>query len=188
MSFQAKLNREKMNFNLQKSIETNKVILLPLDRKDYDELFEVASNPLIWEQHPNKDRWKENHFKNFFDGAIQSKGAFKIINRETGSIIGSTRFYDYDPYNKCVLIGYTFYAKEYWGSGINHNVKLAMLDYAFQFVTSVYFHVGAMNIRSQISLNRLGITKIGEQKVAYFGESPNLNFIYRITKNEWLER
>lgn len=61
-----------------------------------------------------------------------------------------------------------------------------MLAYIFQFVTRVDFHIGAENIRSQISINRLGVTKIGELEVTYFGEEPKLNFVYRITKEDWI--
>lgn len=61
-----------------------------------------------------------------------------------------------------------------------------MLDYIFKFVTRVYFHVGAENIRSQISIERLGIKKVSEQEITYFGEQPKMNFIYRLQKDEWL--
>jgi len=115
-----------------------------------------------------------------------SKGAFKIMDKTTGNTLGSTRFYDYDEEDKSILIGYTFYTIDCWGKGINHLVKNLMLDYIFQFVSVVNFHIGADNIRSQISIGRLGITKIAEQEVAYFGEQPQLNFIYSITKTEWL--
>jgi N-acetyltransferase len=148
-------------------------------------LYKVASNPKIWEQHPNQNRWMKEVFKTFFDGAIQSGGAFKIIDKLSGKVIGSTRFYDYNQQENSILIGYTFFAEEYWGKGINLGVKKIMLDYIFQFVSKVYFHIGALNIRSQIAINRLGAIKIGEQTVTYFGEQPKLNFIYVIPKSDW---
>ncbi|MDI9356050.1 MAG: N-acetyltransferase, partial [Chitinophagaceae bacterium] len=67
-----------MNFNIQSILQNDKQILYPLIEKDFDELYEIASDPKIWEQHPNKDRWKKEVFKIFFEGAIKSKGAFKI--------------------------------------------------------------------------------------------------------------
>ena len=145
-----------------------------------------ASNPEIWEQHPNKNRWQKQIFKNFFEGAILSNGAFKVVDKINNKVIGSTRFYDYDETEHSILIGYTFYDKAYWGKGINHAVKSMMLDYIFQFVCIVDFHIGDENIRSQVSINRLGVTKIGELEVTYFGEEPKLNFIYRLTKEDWL--
>ena len=149
-------------------------------------MYAVASDPKIWEQHPNKDRWKKDVFQVFFEGAIQSKGAYKIIEKSTGKIAGSTRIYDYNEEDSSVLIGYTFYATAYWGKGINHSVKALMLDYLFQFVSQVFFHIGSNNTRSQIAIDRLGAKKVDEQEVAYFGEAPKLNYVYRITREEWL--
>ena len=175
-----------MNFDIQPVLENNHVILYPLKDDDFDALYAVASDPKVWEQHPNKDRWKKDVFRTFFEGAIQSKGAFKIIDKSTGNIAGSTRIYDYNEQENSVLIGYTFFSTEYWGKGINSSVKVLLLDYLFQFVSSVYFHIGASNIRSQMAIGRVGAKKVGEQDVAYFGEPSKLNYIYRIKKEDWL--
>ncbi|MHA3789777.1 GNAT family N-acetyltransferase [Flavobacterium hauense] len=174
-----------MNFNIQPTLENDKVILQPLQEDDFEALFSIASDPKIWEQHPNKDRWKKQVFKTFFDGAIQSNGAFKIVEKSTGHAIGSSRYYDYNNDDDSILIGYTFYATSCWGSGINKTVKALMLDYAFQFVSKVHFHIGANNLRSQIAIGRIGAEKIAEQEVAYFGEETKLNFVYEITKQKW---
>lgn len=177
-----------MDFTIQPILENEQIILLPLLQEDFEDLYSVAADPKIWEQHPNKDRWKKEVFKTFFEGALESIGAFKIINKSDQKIIGSTRFYDYDQMDNSILIGYTFYATKYWGKGINHSVKKIMLDYIFQFVSNVYFHIGAENVRSQISITRLGATKVGEKEVIYFGEQPKLNFVYLIKKEEWCSK
>lgn len=177
-----------MKFDIQPFLENETVTLNPLLEQDFEVLYEVAADPKIWEQHPNKDRWKEDVFQNFFKGALQSRGAFKIIDKATGNVAGSTRIYDYDEQESSILIGYTFYATRYWGKGINSSVKKMMLDYLFQFVSKVYFHIGADNIRSQTAIGRLGAQKIAEQEVTYFGELPKLNFVYAITSEEWNNR
>jgi len=174
-----------MGINIQPTLENEKVILYPLQENDFNDLFAVAADPKIWEQHPNKNRYKIEVFKVFFDGALQSKGAYKIVDKKSGDVIGSTRFYDYNQEDNTILIGYTFFGLTYWGNGFNHTVKTLMLNYIFQFVSKVYFHIGANNVKSQISLGRLGTTKIGEQEVTYFGELPKLNFVYSISKEEW---
>lgn len=174
-----------MKFNIQPILENEQVILYPLQEEDFEGLYAVASDPEIWEQHPNRDRWKKDVFRNFFDGAMQSKGAFKIVDKQTGEIAGSTRMYDYNEAENSILIGYTFYGTKYWGRGINKAVKKMMLDYLFQFVSKVYFHIGAGNIRSQIAIGRIGAEKVGEQEVAYFGEKPKLNFVYAVDKGKW---
>lgn len=175
-----------MYFNTQPTQENEQIILLPLQEEDFEALYGVASDPEIWKQHPNKDRWKRDIFRTFFEGAILSKGAFKIMDKSTGQIIGSTRFYDYNEADDSILIGYTFYATQYWGKGINHAVKSMMLDYIFQFVSKVYFHIGAENLRSQIAISRLGTTKIAEQEITYFGEAPKWNFVYELRKEDWI--
>ena len=176
-----------MHIDIQPILETESVILYPLQENDFDDLYNAAADPKIWEQHPNKNRWQKEIFKIFFEGALQSKGAFKIVDKITDKAIGSTRFYDFHPDEDSIHIGYTFYAVKYWGKGINHSVKKIMLDYIFQFISKVYFHIGAENYRSQISITRLGAKKIDEQKVTYFGEAPKLNFVFEINKERWEE-
>ena len=175
-----------MKFDIQPVLENERIVLYPLQSTDFDDLYATASDPKIWEQHPNKDRWKKEVFRTFFEGAIQSKGAFKIVDKATGNTAGSTRLYDYNEQENSILIGYTFYATKYWGKGVNHSVKVIMLDYVFQFVSKVYFHIGAGNVRSQIAIGRLGAKKIAEQEVTYFGETPKLNFVYGIDRDNWL--
>ena len=171
-----------MTFNLQPILENDFCVLYPLEEKDFDALYEVASDPKIWEQHPNKDRWKKEVFEKFFEGAIKSRGAFKIIDKQTEKVIGSTRFYDYSETDDSIFIGYTFYAVSCWGKGFNQSVKNTMLDYVFDYVSKVKFHIGSENIRSQIAISRLNAEKIDEEVVAYSGESPKLNFVYQIEK------
>lgn len=174
-----------MIFPLQPTLQNEQVALNPLLEGDFEALYAVAADSRIWEQHPNRDRWKREVFQNYFEGAMKSGGAFKIMNVLTGEIIGSTRFYDFDPKDSSILIGYTFYAVDCWGKGFNPQVKKLMLDYAFQYVKKVIFHVGAQNFRSQVAMGRLGAVKTGQIDVAYYGEPPKSNFIYEITREMW---
>ncbi|MDU0371168.1 GNAT family N-acetyltransferase [Hymenobacter endophyticus] len=175
-------------FPLQPILETDAIRLLPLQQEDFADVYAVAADPKIWEQHPNKDRWQKPVFTIFFAGAMQSQGAFKIMDKATGATVGSTRFYDYSAQDNSILIGYTFYGTQSWGKGINPAVKKLLLDYAFQFVDTVRFHIGADNVRSQIAIERLGATKVDEQEVTYYGEQPKLNFVFEVTKQAWVTR
>ncbi|GEP93018.1 Protein N-acetyltransferase, RimJ/RimL family [Chitinophaga terrae (ex Kim and Jung 2007)] len=177
-----------MQFDIQPILENDKIKLLPLQESDFDSLYAVASDKKIWEQHPNKDRWQEEVFRNFFEGAIKSKGAYKIIDKSNDVVIGSTRFYDYDEADNSIQIGYTFYSTKYWGTGINPMVKKLMLDYAFRYVDKVYFVIGADNLRSQIAIGRIGAKKIDEKEMSYYGEPPRHNFIYEIKKADWQKK
>ena len=174
------------SIDLQPHLENQDLLIKPLLASDFERLYKIASDPLIWEQHPSKDRWKRDVFETFFQGAMESGGAFKIVNKKTNEIMGSTRYYDYKESESSIQIGYTFYAREYWGHGINLTVKKLMLDYIFQFVSKVKFQIGASNIRSQIAIQRLGALKMEQREVAYYGEDkPNLNYVYVIESQNW---
>ena len=139
-----------MSFNLQPINLKNEIIqLIPLQETDFSALYKVASDPLVWEQHPNKLRYQRDVFQNYFEGAMLSKGAFLIRDTKTNEVIGCSRYYDFNENENStetsVLIGYTFIGRNFWGKGYNKALKKLMLDYAFQFVDKVYFHIGAYN-------------------------------------------
>lgn len=169
-----------MEFSIQPVLENEIVRLIPMKEEDFERIYVVSSDPEVWANHPNKNRCEREVFKNFFQGAIESGGAFLILDKQTDKVIGSTRFYGYDKKENSILIGYTFYAVAYWGKGYNHAVKIIMLDYIFQFVEKVIFHVGAENFLSQGAMRKLGAKKIDEIEIAYFGEPVRRNIVYEI--------
>jgi RimJ/RimL family protein N-acetyltransferase len=142
--------------NLQPTLRGKSIELRPLKPEDFDELFKADSDPLIWEQHPQSDRYKRDVFQKYFDSAIESKGAFVVIDLRSGEIIGSSRYYKYDPDRREVAIGYTFLKRAFWGGATNREMKALMLDYAFQFVDRVLFEVGENNLRSRKALEKIG--------------------------------
>lgn len=163
-------------------LECDLIKLLPIRSEDFETLFAVASDPLIWEQHPKKERYKREVFMRFFEHAITHRSAFLIEDKATHKIIGSSGYYDYKANESCITIGYTFLARSYWGGKYNFASKKLLLDYAFQQVEKVYFHIGSDNKRSQ-----LAITKIGAKKVREFiTEDKGMEFEYCIDKNNWL--
>ena len=172
-----------MQFDLQPSFLRDELIqLIPLKESDFDQLFEVASNPKVWEQHPNPNRYKLEDFTNYFKGAIESKGAFLVVDAKTNETVGCSRYYDYNEEDNSILIGYTFIGTKFWGKGYNKSLKKLMLNYAFQFVDKVYFHIGAFNYRSQKAIEKIGAVKVDEYEVEYYGEVSKLNYVYLITK------
>jgi N-acetyltransferase len=171
-----------MSFDLQPNLKGELIELRPLTPEDWDDLFAVASDPLIWEQHPESDRYEEEVFKLFFREALECGGAFVIIDKKSGQIIGSTRFYGYDPAKSEIEIGWTFLARKYWGGRYNRELKQLMLDHAFQFVQSVIFYVGENNIRSQKATEKVGGVRNGMAKKAYGNRPPSLNIRYVIKR------
>ncbi len=172
-----------MSFDLQPHLKSEPIELRPLRPEDWCDLFALASDPLIWEQHPESDRYKKDVFKVFFKGALESGGAFVVIDTENKRIIGSTRFHGYDPEKSEVEIGWTFLARKYWGGRYNREMKQLMLAHAFQFVENVVFFVGENNIRSQKATEKIGAIKNGMVKKVYGNRPPCLNIRYVIKKS-----
>ncbi|HEV8266693.1 MAG TPA: GNAT family N-acetyltransferase, partial [Thermoanaerobaculia bacterium] len=134
-----------MTFELQPVLKGDLLELRPLRPEDFDALYAVAKDPLIWEQHPNNDRWKEDVFREFFRGAMESGGAFLVLDTRNGAVIGSSRYHGLDEEKSEVEIGWTFLARSHWGGVYNGEMKDLMLRHAFRFVRSVVFLVGPRN-------------------------------------------
>jgi RimJ/RimL family protein N-acetyltransferase len=143
-------------FDLQPHLVGNLVELRPLQTEDWEGLFLAASDPLIWEQHPAHDRYQENVFKDFFRESLASGGALVAIDRKTQTIIGSSRYFGYEPQKSEIEIGWTFLARAYWGGTYNAEMKHLMLDHAFRFVECVVFLVGTTNVRSRKAVEKIG--------------------------------
>ena len=175
-----------MPFELQPRLENQRIRLQALQAADFEALYAAASDPLIWEQHPNRERYRREVFENYFKGAMESGGALLIRDSQSDVILGSSRYYDWDDGRRSIAIGYTFIARSHWGGGYNRSLKTLMLDHAFQFVERVVFHVGTNNMRSRMAMQKLGATLTGEAAISYYGEPSNLNVIYEMQHAEWL--
>ena len=153
----------RMTFDLQPILKGEYVELRPLCDNDYQDLYEVASDPHIWEQHPAGDRYKEETFKDFFREALESGGALIALDASDGSVIGSSRYHGYDKENNEVEIGWTFLATSHWGGIHNGEMKKLMLQHAFQVVSRVVFLIGPDNIRSQRAVEKIGAVRSGQR-------------------------
>jgi RimJ/RimL family protein N-acetyltransferase len=145
-----------VDFDLQPTLKGELIELRPLRPQDFDALFSAANDPKIWEQHPESDRYQRKVFQRFFEGALESKGAFAIIERKSGRIIGSSRYCNLDLTNREAEVGWTFLEREFWGGTYNRELKRLMLEHAFRFVDRVLFVVGEQNFRSQKALAKIG--------------------------------
>ena len=151
----------KVPFDLQPTLSGALVELRPLRADDWDALYAAASDPLIWEQHPDSDRYKPEVFRRYFESGLACGGAFAVVDRRTGRIIGSTRYHGYDQAANQVEIGWTFLEREFWGGPYNREMKQLLLTHAFQHVTRVVFNVGRTNYRSQRAMEKIGGVRAG---------------------------
>ena len=163
-----------MPFDLQPVLEGKLLRLRPLREEDYDALFSVASDPLIWEQHPSSDRWKPEVVRTFFEEGLACGGAFAVIDLKSGEIIGSSRYDHLDESEGEIEVGWTFLARSHWGGSYNREMKRLMLAHAFQFVGEVVLVIGPNNIRSRRAAEKIGgvfagnrINSAGRESVYY---------------------
>ncbi|MFE7134557.1 GNAT family N-acetyltransferase [Streptomyces sp. NPDC057638] len=165
-----------MTFDLQPYLSGALVDVRPLREEDFDDLYAVASDPLIWEQHPARDRHRRDEFTRFFREAIGSRGALAVIDREDSRLIGSSRYHGYDAERDEIEIGWTFLARSHWGGAYNSELKRLMILHAFRFVGAVVFLVGPENVRSQRAVERIGGVLSGTRTQENGAES----LLYRI--------
>ena len=145
-----------MRLNIQPTLEDNLVRLRPLAENDFDALFAVACDPLIWEQHPNSDRYQQPVFERFFNDAMNSGGALLILDINTQEVIGSSRYQVLEGIHDGIEIGWSFLARNYWGGKYNRAVKELMVRHALKVLDAVVFYVDGNNLRSQRALEKIG--------------------------------
>lgn len=150
-----------MTLDLQPVLTGELLELRPLVPGDWDALFRAAADPLLWAQHPEHTRWQEPVFRQFFEGALASRGAFVIRERVSGEVVGSSRYHDYDPVEGVVEIGWTFLVRRLWGGRHNAELKRLMITHAFSGVGRVHFMVGPENWRSRKAVEKLGAVLVG---------------------------
>lgn len=166
-------------------LEGSLLRLVPLEPDHFEALYEAASDPKIWEMHPHPLRYQRPVFETFFAGALESKGAVAILERERGAVIGSSRYYHHELENCVVRIGYTFLVRKYWGGLYNHELKSLMLRHAFQFVDRVLFEVGPKNFRSQRAMEKIGGRLTKEKAVPIENRLSNDHLVYEIRGTEF---
>jgi N-acetyltransferase len=171
--------------DLQPTLVGEKLLLRPLVADDWDALYVVASDPLLWEVHPASNRYQEPVFREYFAGAMASHGALTVIDRATGSVVGGSRYANFVEHLNEIEIGWTFLARNYWGGSYNREMKSLMLTHAFKFFDSIRFNIGATNVRSRRAVEKIGARLDGE----YIPEAINgvpavLHVMYRLSRNE----
>lgn len=168
----------------QPTLIGSRIRLDPTTRSDFEELLVAASDPLIWEQHPHFDRYQRKVFEAFFEKALASQGALTIRDLKCNLVIGTSRFYDYDPAASEVVIGYTFIVRAFWGGPINRELKDLMLAHAWKTVETALFYVDAINKRSQRAMEKCGARLHSTVETSEGSKDGQLRkiLIYRIDK------
>ncbi|EAQ29037.1 acetyltransferase, putative [Erythrobacter sp. NAP1] len=164
----------------QPTLEGPSLQLRPLRQDDWEALFAVASDPLIWVVHPAHDRWREPVFRTFFDDALANEGALVVIDKATGKVIGSSRYQGLEEADGgSIEIGWTFLARSQWGGAANREMKRLMIGHALQGVAQCRFAVGADNIRSRKAMEKIGgrMTERTENRGMAGSDQPHVFYV-----------
>ncbi len=171
-----------MPFDSQPTLRGPLIDLRPLRESDHDALFAVASDPRIWEQHPDKSRSSPDGFRRFFEEAIASGGALLATRAGTGQVIGSSRFHGYSATASEVEIGWTFLARACWGGTWNRELKRLMVEHAFRQVGRIVFLIAPMNLRSQRAVLKIGAVRAGSRVDGSGAES----YVFALIPEAWM--
>ncbi|QYE34128.1 GNAT family N-acetyltransferase [Polymorphobacter sp. PAMC 29334] len=145
-----------MSADLQPTLRGELVALRPIEPDDWDALYAVASDPLIWAVHPVHDRWQEPVFRRFFDEGLASGGGLVATDPVSGAVIGFSRYDLARVEPGEVEIGWTFLARNYWGGAANADLKRLMIGHALRHFDRALFLVGEANIRSRRAMEKIG--------------------------------
>jgi len=173
--------------NLQPTLRGNLLWLRPLKAEDFEALFAVSSDPLVWAMHPEKTRYRRDVFEGFFKAALESRGAFVALDAKSNEIIGSSRFAGLDLQRKTIEVGYTFLARKCWGKGFNTEMKTLMLEHAFQFVDKVFFYIGEENLRSRRAVEKLGARLLEKLERQPKEGAKYFAVVYGLNKDDFLK-
>jgi N-acetyltransferase len=173
---QAAVSNPLTEFDPQPVLRGPILLIRPLAAADRDALWQVARDPLLWELHPDKTRCDPEGFARFFQAALDSGSALVVVDQRTGRIVGSSRYYDWDPQKRELAIGYTFIARDCWGGAVNREMKQLMLQHAARWADRVWFHVGKGNLRSRRAMEKIGARAMFEAQRPQNGEM--IDFVY----------
>ncbi|MDJ0612603.1 MAG: GNAT family N-acetyltransferase [Rhizobiaceae bacterium] len=173
-----------MTFDAQPHLLSHRLELRPLVHEDFDALYLAASDPETWAGHPAKDRHERPTFKKYFAFLMEAGGVLAIVDRETGEVIGCSRYYVSPDVPDMISIGFTFLDKQYWGGATNREMKRLMLEHAFKSFDEVWFHIDPSNIRSQKATAKLGAECIANRELNLAGNPAEWK-CWRLKKEDW---
>lgn len=171
----------------QPTLDGDRLLLRPLAAGDWDALYAVASDPLIWELHPAHDRWREPVFRAFFADALAGGGAVAAVDKATGVIVGSSRWQAYDPAKSSVEVGWTFLARSHWGGAYNRDLKAMMLRHALRWVRVVEFRVGETNWRSRRAMEKIGGALTDRIDETLMAGAAARHVVYEVTRERFAD-
>lgn len=143
-------------FDFQPSLTGALIAMRPYSDDDFDALYAVAADPLIWEVHPIPERHQRDMFRANIDDALSDNGGLSAIELATGAIVGFSRYSQRYVGDAEMEIGWTFLSRHLWGGPHNRDMKRIMLTHALAHFPRVIFRVGKDNVRSRRAMEKIG--------------------------------
>jgi RimJ/RimL family protein N-acetyltransferase len=171
-------------FSFQPTIQGEAISIRPLKESDFDEYYSCASDKKIWEGHPHPGRYKLSEFTPYFRAAIDSNAFVVVTENTSGKIIGASKYYLLDSVPDDISIGFTFLVRKYWGGETNRELKGLMLNYAFRYFDTVWFHIGPTNIRSQKATEKIGAV-FSHKGILDISGKDETWLCYQISRDKW---
>ncbi len=178
-------------------LEDDLVLLRPLQESDVENLLEISLNePETWQYSLVRANGKENlaHYIQLALKAKENKTEFPFIvfDKKSGKYAGSTRFYDIQLPFKTLQLGYTWYGKDFRGTGLNKHCKFLLLQFAFETLgmERVEFRAGNNNQRSIAAMKSIGCKVEGvlRNHMPTFGNDVRRDsIILSILRSEWFD-
>jgi len=186
----------KFNPEIDYRLENERVILRPLHRDDQEFLLPFAINePTTWQYSMISAAGKDG-MKKYIDDALTAKATgkeypFIVFDKEKQAYAGSTRFYDIQPANKTLQLGYTWYGQDFRGTGLNKHCKFLLLQLAFETLDAerVEFRADARNARSIAAMKSIGCVREGiiRSHLPMPDGTRRDSIILSILKQEWVD-
>jgi len=186
-----------MEINPNQILEDQRVLLRPLQKSDFNHLLHFSINePDTWFYSLIRANGKEN-LVNYIDIALKAKEnqtefPFIVFDKRTDQYAGSTRFYDINFPFKTVQLGYTWYGKDFQGTGLNKHCKYLLLEFAFETLgmERVEFRADANNAKSIAAMKSIGCKVDGilrNNMPTFESDLRRDSIVLSILKEEWFD-
>jgi N-acetyltransferase len=186
--------KHQFDFHINYCLENDYVLLKPLQSECFEDLLNFSLNePEIW-QYSLMQAHSEQLLSNYIAAATEAREAereypFVVYDKTRHRYAGSTRFYDIQVANKCLSLGYTWYGKEFQGTGLNKSCKFLLLQFAFEFMQMerVEFRADCLNVRSIEAMKSIGCTVEGILRSNNYRPDGTRrdSIVLSILKDEW---
>ena len=177
----------------QPALAGKSIELLPLQAAHAPALLQAAADGELWNMKVTVIPGPETVDK-YIAIALQGREAgtvmpFVIVRRDTGQVVGSTRFWKIDRGNRKMEIGHTWLSTSAQRSGINTEAKYLLLEHAFEVMQAVrvQFTTDELNEKSRAAILRIGATQEGivrHERIMPDGRKRN-SVRFSIIDDEW---